>query len=710
MPLIATERAVASSRRQLGVLLVQGTLGLVLLSVLTFLRAEEVPRILAEIGPSAPVLVTLLALFATTLSCLKFRLTREIFVSPAVIAYMAIFPLLGSVLSAWIAVLVAALARFLAMAGIGSTAIDVADPVQYARTYGLFGTYGLPMIAASLVYELLGGTVPLRDATVAAAAQIFAGFLVFMVVNILVMSRLQGVLGYSVRTRARLTLVDAAVYLLALPYSVLITFCWGGLGYLGLVLALFTGVVGTVMVGNLAAARSANLDLVRRLSSLANIGAAISIESTQERLLATIYEECRKAIDVAMFTIALLDEEREELFFAFEICDGELRSQARVPLGDGLNSWVVRHREPLLLHSVAEERRLGLQSLEDDVPSESWLGVPMVVKDRVVGVISVQSLRKNAFSDEDVVLLQAVASQAAVAIEDARLYQALEHAADELEHRVMERTRDLREINLQLAAADQAKTRFLATMSHELRTPLNSIIGFSRILFDRTHRIVSPRMHGFLQNILDSGTHLLALINELLDLSKIDAGRLSLSIEPFDLHEAVARVERITRGIAADEGVSIETRVDPGLSQVWMDEGRIRQILFNLLSNAVKFSPPRGVVRLEIARVEGTESPLGCDTVRVSVEDQGVGIPKAELPKIFEEFYQVVGDPRARRGTGLGLPLSLRLVELHHGTIDVWSQPGRGATFIVDLPVRADRATPREPLGETLLDAGSRPT
>jgi len=381
------------------------------------------------------------------------------------------------------------------------------------------------------------------------------------------------------------------------------------------------------------------------------------------------------------------------LSFELDVRDDAILPKDRIPVGQGLNSWVVKHHQPLLIGSVADEARMGVKSVADSKPTESWLGVPMIARDRVIGVISVESYKKHSFKQDDVILVTAIANQAAVAIENAQLYKDLEGLTYALEQRVMERTNELREANLRLMAADRSKNQFLANMSHELRTPLNSIIGFSSVLLENTRSVIPARLHKFLENIHAAGNHLLELINDILDLSKIEAGKMELRADHFDLHETVAAVERVMRGFASEAKVNIFTIVDDDVPKVCLDEGRLKQILFNLLSNAVKFSPQGGPV---VHSVPKSSSPIGVDAVRIDVTDEGIGIPPDELQRIFDEFYQTEHGRRSRKGgTGLGLSLTRNFVELHHGTIDVKSSPGRGSCFTLYLPIDYNEAARR---------------
>jgi signal transduction histidine kinase len=685
----------AARRRVLSVFLFQGLLGLAVVVWLTWLRHDEPATILRNLGPDAPILILLFIAFSAVLGFLKFELTDLIFVSLGMIAYIAMPPLLGGVLASWITVLVAMSVRLLGMYQIGPVKVAMDDPVlEYVKTLGLFGTYGIPVVAGSAVYEALGGEVPVTHPTAMTAVKIALCGATLIFTNNLMMFRVASAYGYSVRKILKLDLIDSSIYLLTLPYSVVIALSYAVLGW-GAVLALaFTGIVANLVARNLAVTKARSERQLQRLASLTNIGKTISLRFTTDQLLMAVYTECKQIIDCSLFTIALLDEASNELSFELDVRDENILSKDRLPVGEGLNSWVIKHHQSLLLGSVADERRYGLRSVADSKQSESWLGVPMIARDHVIGVISVESYRKNAFSQDDVILMTAIANQAAVAIENAQLYKDLEGLTYALEQRVMERTNELREANLRLMAADRSKNQFLANMSHELRTPLNSIIGFSSVLLESTRNTLAPRLYKFLENIHTAGNHLLELINDILDLSKIEAGKMELRADEFDLRETITAVERVMKGFAAEAHVRILSTIEPGVPRVRLDEGRLKQILFNLLSNAVKFSPQGGSVRVAITHVDKTESPIAVETVRIEVADEGIGIPTDELQRIFVEFYQTEDGRRARKGgTGLGLSLTRNFVELHHGTIDVQSMPGEGSTFTLYLPVDYDETT-----------------
>ncbi|MEA2414947.1 MAG: hypothetical protein QOI58_1604 [Thermoanaerobaculia bacterium] len=705
---MATTGSDSARRRTLTVFLTQGCAGLLLMVWITWLRFDQTTLILHRLQPDAAGVIVILIAFATVLALLKFELTELIFVSLVLTAYTVMIPILGVVISSWLAVLVAGFARVLALKQIGPAKIESTDRLgDRVKTFGLFGTYGIPVVAAATLYEHLNGELPLAHATFGAAVKIALCGVVLSVTNILLMFRVAQSYGYSLRKIIRIDGVDLAIYLLTVPYAVMTALSFAALGWSALVALAFSGSVAIGVARNLAKTRIKSQQQLQRIASLTNIGKTISLRYTTEELLDAIYNECKRSVDCTLFTIALLEESTNELSFELDIRDGIRLPKERIRLGEGLNSWVASHHEPLLIGSVADEKRIGVKAVVDTKPTESWLGVPMIARDRLIGVISVESFKKNAFTNDDMLLLTAIANQAAVAIENAHLYKDLEGLTYALEQRVLERTNELRETNLRLLAADRSKNQFLANMSHELRTPLNSIIGFSSVLLENTRAVVPQRLYKFLENIHVAGNHLLELINDILDLSKIEAGKMELRTDDFDLRDTITAVERVMKGFAAEARVSITASIDPSVPMVRLDEGRLKQILFNLLSNAVKFSPDGGPVTIAVKSLPRTTSPLAVDSVRIDVADRGIGIPPDQLQRIFDEFYQTEEGRRARRGgTGLGLSLTRNFVELHHGRIEVQSQPGDGSCFTLYLPVNYDAAAATLPIA--IAGVGSR--
>jgi signal transduction histidine kinase len=268
----------------------------------------------------------------------------------------------------------------------------------------------------------------------------------------------------------------------------------------------------------------------------------------------------------------------------------------------------------------------------------------------------------------------------------------LQASVQSLERKVEERTQELQRAlaelsrkGRQLEVASEHKSHFLANMSHELRTPLNAIIGFSQVLRQRMFGPINEKQEEYLDDILSSGNHLLSLINDVLDLSKVEAGQVELEVASFSLREALERGVVMVREPATKHDVRLSLELAPGIDLVEGDERRLRQVIFNLLSNAVKFTPEGGEVVVATASRD--------HEVLISVTDTGPGIPLDDHERIFEEFQQTNVGVQQREGTGLGLALSKRLVELHGGRIWVESEPGHGSRFVFTLPAKeADHA------------------
>jgi signal transduction histidine kinase len=246
---------------------------------------------------------------------------------------------------------------------------------------------------------------------------------------------------------------------------------------------------------------------------------------------------------------------------------------------------------------------------------------------------------------------------------------------------IREKTVQLQAVNGQLELANKHKSEFLANMSHELRTPLNAIIGFSEVMIDQLFGELNEKQLEYQKDIHESGQHLLSLINDILDLSKIEAGKMELELATFHLPTAVSNAVTLVRERAQRHGITLGVEIDPRLGAFQADERKLKQVLLNLLSNAVKFTPDGGRVQVS--------AELDTDKVEIKVKDTGVGISPEDQASLFEEFKQLGKDSsRKAEGTGLGLALTKRLVELHGGQIVVQSVVGHGSTFRVTLPVR----------------------
>jgi signal transduction histidine kinase/HAMP domain-containing protein/predicted transcriptional regulator with HTH domain len=287
--------------------------------------------------------------------------------------------------------------------------------------------------------------------------------------------------------------------------------------------------------------------------------------------------------------------------------------------------------------------------------------VPLFREGMPFGTILLRRQEVRPFSERELALLRTFGDQAAIALENVRLFREIEDKSRQLE------------------VANKHKSEFLANMSHELRTPLNAIIGFSEVLLEKMFGEINAKQQDYLSDIHSSGRHLLALINDILDLSKIEAGRMELEPSDFDVPTALQNAMTLVRERAQRHGIALSLQIDPAVRELRADERKFKQILVNLLSNAVKFTPDGGRVAL---RARPVESGL-----EVSVSDTGIGIAPEDQEKVFEEFRQVGGDYKTKQeGTGLGLALARRFVELHCGVITVQSELGKGATFTFTIP------------------------
>jgi signal transduction histidine kinase len=402
-------------------------------------------------------------------------------------------------------------------------------------------------------------------------------------------------------------------------------------------------------LGDVGQAVSSTLDLQTVLSTI--VGRAVQLSGTDGGVIYE-YDEITQA-----FLLRASHRMETEVVEA-------LRA-APIRLGEGATGQAATVRAPVQVPDILNERestgtrarpmlaRLGYRSI---------LAVPLLREERILGALTVWRKEAGIFSAESVNLLQTFATQSALAIQNARLFRELEDKGRQLE------------------AANRHKSEFLANVSHELRTPLNAIIGFSEVLLEKMFGELNGKQNEYVDDICSSGRHLLSLINDILDLSKIEAGRMELELTQFDFPLAVENALLLIRERASRHGIKLERVVDERLGDFTGDERKIKQILVNLLSNAVKFTPEGGHIRVK--------ATLGDGVVIVSVTDTGVGIAKDDREAIFEAFRQAgVNYAQKREGTGLGLTLTRKFVQMHGGKIWVESEIGKGSTFTFTLPL-----------------------
>jgi GAF domain-containing protein len=407
---------------------------------------------------------------------------------------------------------------------------------------------------------------------------------------------------------------------------------------------------------------------VGELKALGEVSQAVSSTLDLETVLTRIVSHAVQLSGTDGGAIYEYDEFSEEfLLRATDHMEEELINALRANpprLGDGVVGRAAANREPVQVPDILEERAYAprMRQMLERFGFRASLAVPLLREDRIIGGLVVRRKSTGEFRPEVIELLKTFATQSVLAIQNARLFREIEDKSRQIE------------------AANRHKSEFLANMSHELRTPLNAIIGFSEVLGERLFGDLNDKQAEYTDDILTSGRHLLSLINEILDLSKVEAGRMELELATFDLPLAIDNARTFVRERATKHGITLDVAVDDRLGDFIGDERKIKQILLNLLSNAVKFTPEGGRIGIDARQSDGS--------VEISVTDTGVGIAPEDQPKIFEEFRQVGSDyAHKAEGTGLGLTLAKKFVELHGGKIWVTSEAGKGSKFTFTLPL-----------------------
>jgi len=473
---------------------------------------------------------------------------------------------------------------------------------------------------------------------------------------------------------------------------------------------------------------------IRELTALNEVSALLTATLDLDLLFARIMERIQALMGVEASSLLLKEDERDELVFRIGLGEhGQAVQGRRLKVGTGIAGWVFQHGLPLIIPDVRQDNRF-YQGIDyhTGFTTKSALCVPLKTRDKVIGVIQVlNGPADRPFDQDDLNLLSAIAAHAATAIENARLYAEVKSYAISLERTVEERTRELGVANVSLEQAlaraeeaSQQKSTFLANVSHELRVPLNTIIGFAEVLRDQHFGPLTEKQARQVQNIHKAGHQLHQLIGDLLDLSKVEAGRLELHRQPVHIGPLIAEAIAMIGDQAEKGRVRVESCLPDPLPFVDADPHRVTQILMNLLSNAVKCTPGGGRVTVTAKLVHGSPftvhgesspprepSTVNCEPdrsfIEVSVKDTGIGIRPEDQARLFQPFLRLEVPPGTPpEGTGLGLVISLRLVEMQGGRIWVESDgEGSGSTFAFTLPVAG--RTARDEKGDA-LQAGSR--
>ncbi len=414
---------------------------------------------------------------------------------------------------------------------------------------------------------------------------------------------------------------------------------------------------------------------VEELKALGEVSRAVSSTLDLETVLTTIASRADQLSDTDGGAIYEYDEAHEEfrLRVTLELEDELIEALRTAPirLGEGAVGRAGIARQPIQIPDIlAEATYMGrLREVAERAGYRALLAVPLLREDQLVGALVLRRRVPGSFPQETIDLLQTFASQSVLAIENARLF------------------REIEEKSRQLELASKHKSQFLANMSHELRTPMNAVLGYTDLILDNIFGDVPEAIRDTLERVKSNGQHLLGLINDVLDLSKIEAGQLTLSLGEYSMGDVVQAVVSAVESLAAEKKLALKATVPADLPPGRGDERRLTQVLLNLVGNAIKFTDD-GEVSIQARASDGA--------FVVSVSDTGPGISEADQRTIFEEFQQAdSSSTRKKGGTGLGLSISRRIVELHGGRLWVESTPGRGSTFSFTLPVRVERQAER---------------
>jgi signal transduction histidine kinase len=414
---------------------------------------------------------------------------------------------------------------------------------------------------------------------------------------------------------------------------------------------------------------------VEELQALGEVTQAVNSTLDLQTVLTTIIAKAVQLSGTEAGAIYGYDERARELRLRATCgMDQELidaLTGQHIGIDDAYAAAAFAEGEPAQIADLREEARSELNDIILHAGFRALLLAPLMRGDEIIGMLVVRRRTSGSFPQNIVDLMKTFAAHSVLAIQNARLF----HKVDEKSH--------------ELEIASRHKSEFLANVSHELRTPLNAILGYAELMADGAYGEPSEKMMGVLKRLVANGRHLLGLINDVLDLSKIEAGQLVLSLIDYSIKDMMQGVYVAVEPLAGNKKLNFKLEVPPDLPPARGDERRLSQVLLNLVGNAIKFTDT-GEVAMKASTAKGSYT--------VAVRDTGPGIAEADQAKIFEEFQQSVSThTKAKGGTGLGLAISKRIIEMHGGRIWVESQPGQGSTFAFTLPVVVEQQVNVEP-------------
>ena len=350
-------------------------------------------------------------------------------------------------------------------------------------------------------------------------------------------------------------------------------------------------------------------------------------------------------------------------------------AKLKLKLSEGTSGWVARNKKALIVPDVKIDKRYMMIS----PLIKSSATIPIIVQDKIIGVLDLESMNYDNYKRFQK-SLNILINQIGISLENAMLYQEINNFNEKLQDEIEIATQKLREQNIELKKVDKMKSEFVSNVSHELRTPLTSILGYAKILINERQGELAPEQKDSLKIIIEESDRLSRLINDVLDLAKLETGEISYKVETVDIVDIATRTLNTVMMIAQEKNIKLKFTLGKNVPVISSNRDLLKQVFLNLLNNAIKFTAVNGKVEVKIKKKK--------NFVELRVKDNGCGIPEDAIPRLFDKFYQVDASmTRKHGGTGLGLPIVKHIIDLHKGTIEVKSIINKGSEFIIELPI-----------------------